>query len=221
MAALLARQPDGAVRAEAELFARDARGARQRPPTRDRREQRRQRGGGLIAGHAPVACHRRPATTARFRLGGLDREQSGRNEPESMVRRGVSAAVRAPRGAPKSAPDNRPESLTSFRATNSCDARQERSPCKCVRSTERGSAPERIRTSDLRFRSPRGEFLGVRWRPVLPRHAEILAADGEGSSCECGRARCPSGCPGELRSRGAAWGDGVERCETDSHGTSG
>jgi hypothetical protein len=56
--------------------------------------------------------------------------------------------------APKSAPENRPESLTSFRTTNHGSEHPRRSPCKCSRSAETCSAPERIRTSDLRFRRP-------------------------------------------------------------------
>src|SRR5215207_2011090 len=56
--------------------------------------------------------------------------------------------------SPKKSPENRPESLTSFRATNSHPERQRQRSCKCTRSAESGSAPERIRTSDLRFRRP-------------------------------------------------------------------
>jgi hypothetical protein len=60
----------------------------------------------------------------------------------------------APNTSPKKSPENRPEALTSFRAANSGCERQERSPCKCSQTAERRSAPERIRTSGLRFRRP-------------------------------------------------------------------
>jgi hypothetical protein len=56
--------------------------------------------------------------------------------------------------APKSAPENRPESLTSFRTTNHGSEHPRRSPCKCSRSAGTCSAPDRIRTCDLRFRRP-------------------------------------------------------------------
>ena len=49
-------------------------------------------------------------------------------------------------------PENQPESLTSFRAANWRRPLLNRSPCKRTRSSELRSAPERIRTSDLRFR---------------------------------------------------------------------
>ena len=57
-------------------------------------------------------------------------------------------------GAPKSAPENRPEPLTSFRATNGECEEQSQIRCKCLRTAERRSAPDRIRTCDLRFRRP-------------------------------------------------------------------
>src|SRR5437879_2368671 len=66
----------------------------------------------------------------------------------------VAAARQPVKGAPKSAPENRPESLTSFRATNRRLRQLGRSPSKCSQTAERRSAPERIRTSDLRFRRP-------------------------------------------------------------------
>jgi hypothetical protein len=67
---------------------------------------------------------------------------------------GCRAARRAVSKSPKMSPENQPESLTSFRATNRGPERQERSPCKGSRSAESCNAPERIRTSDLRFRRP-------------------------------------------------------------------
>src|SRR5207249_4633231 len=82
--------------------------------------------------------------------------------------------------APKSAPENRPESLTSFRETTSHHARQRGSRCKCARSAEGGSAPDRIRTCDLRFR-----------RPTL--YPAELRALGRSSVALEQRALCPGG----------------------------
>jgi hypothetical protein len=67
---------------------------------------------------------------------------------ETFERERGSEQVRAP----ESAPENRPESLMSFRAANWRRARPKETPCKCARSSEPGSAPDRIRTCDLRFR---------------------------------------------------------------------
>jgi hypothetical protein len=76
----------------------------------------------------------------------------------------------------KNSPENRPDSLTSFRATNLRCVRQRRSPCKCTRSTESCSAPERIRTSDLRFRRPTLYPAELRAQG----RRSMLAASGEG-----------------------------------------
>ena len=54
----------------------------------------------------------------------------------------------------KNSPETRPESLTSFRATNPSVERGKQRPWKCPPSAESCNAPERIRTSDLRFRRP-------------------------------------------------------------------
>jgi hypothetical protein len=64
-------------------------------------------------------------------------------------------------GCPKSAPENRSESLTSFRTTNHGSEHPRRSPCKCARSAETCSPPERIRTSDLRFRRSTLRVCGI------------------------------------------------------------
>jgi hypothetical protein len=66
-----------------------------------------------------------------------------------------SATVATRRELARNSPESRPESLTGFQATNSRHASQERGSCKCARSAEARSAPERIRTSDLRFRRTR------------------------------------------------------------------
>jgi hypothetical protein len=62
----------------------------------------------------------------------------------------------------KNSPETQPESLTSFRATNPQSERGNRSPWKCSPSAESRNAPERIRTSDLRFRR---RYL---YRPAMP-----------------------------------------------------
>ena len=61
---------------------------------------------------------------------------------------------RDPAELARNSPESRRKSLTGFRATNSHHVRRGRSPCNCARSSDLGSAPERIRTSDLRFRRP-------------------------------------------------------------------
>jgi hypothetical protein len=87
--------------------------------------------------------------------GGADRYGLGRvrSRSDNSLRRNEVSPRRAPAarreglpGSPKKSPENRPESLTSFRATNSHCVRWERSPCKCARSSESRSAPVRIRT---------------------------------------------------------------------------
>ena len=63
--------------------------------------------------------------------------------------------------SPKTSPENRPDSPTSFRATNLATSRGKRTTCRYSRSAESCDAPERIRTSDLRFRRPTAEASGM------------------------------------------------------------
>jgi hypothetical protein len=67
----------------------------------------------------------------------------------------AARAVRSLSELAKNSPETQPESLTSFRATNHGPVRRMRTTWKCPRSAESCDAPERIRTSDLRFRRPR------------------------------------------------------------------
>ena len=148
---------------------RRARGFGRGPCRLGRRRGRRRRsarpaGSGRrrdLADSDERAHHRRRAVASRRRrsesLRSAHQENGGL--PDVRGPRHPSTRWESPLGATfelaKNSPENRPESLTSFRATNSNPDRETGSACKCTRSAESGSAPERIRTSDLRFRSRR------------------------------------------------------------------
>src|SRR4051794_11915886 len=87
-----------------------------------------------------------------------------------------ASAVGASSELAKNSPETRPESLTRFRVTNPRSERGERSPWKCAPSAESCNAPERIRTSDLRFRRPTLYPAELRAQG----RRSMLAASGEG-----------------------------------------
>ena len=97
---------------------------------RRRRARRHRRGAGRQRGHPVRGPHGSTATSYG--------ERRSRQRPRTWRPR-----------SPKKSPENRPESLSSFQAMYWPRAGQRRSPCKCTRSSESNSAPERIRTSDL------------------------------------------------------------------------
>jgi hypothetical protein len=110
------------------------------------------------------------------------------------------------RKSPKMSPENQPDSLTSFRVANSRHAHPDRSPCKCTRSSELCSAPERIRTSDLRFRRPTASTLdlaleGEIKRPESPNNRQKLdlAAVGAAGTARASGTRTAAGAAQEAR----------------------
>lgn len=120
-----------------------------------------------------------------------------------LAPRASARGRRCPRTGRQKVARNRRESLTSFRATNSRPERRRRSSCKCTRSAESGSTPERIRTSDLRSRRLKMGFCAAcLWLYSVVSLPSAYAPIGavRGKWARCGHAARASG----QRSRQAA-----------------
>jgi len=178
----------------------ELRGRRRRGDLAESGQQVEDRGTGGCAmsrrGERPRSAHR--VTAGCLTFVGPDACRRGRRRPSEP-----------PSELAKNSPETRPESLTSFRATNSSPEHGNRSTWKCALSAESCNAPERIRTSDLRFRrrTPIGlkhqYWRGIRLAALQPALQRFFAEAGRHGSRRVLRTSVDrNGRPSVLHSRG-------------------